>query len=152
MFMKTVARSMPLFAVLLGLSTVAHAQSAAKPSNPDAAAARAEIQRTFGFTPTFLAAVPDLAIAGAWQELRDLQISQTTALPSATKELIGLAVAAQVPCKYCTYTHAQFAQLSGATKEQVAEAVVLSGMTRHWSTFMNGVQLDEGKFRRTSPT
>lgn len=148
MLTKTFARLLPLFAVLLGMTSGALAQSAATPANPEAAAARAEIQKSFGFTPTFLAAVPDVAIAGAWQEMRDLQISQKTALPCATKELIGLAVASQVPCKYCTYTHTQFATLSGATKDQVGEAVVIAGMTRHWSTFMNGMLLDEAKYRK----
>src|SRR5689334_7683276 len=108
---KTITRLLPLHAMLLGLSGAAHAQSAQKPVNLEAAAARAEIQQKFGFVPTFLAAVPDSAIGGAWAEMRDLQFNMKTALSCPTKELIGLAVASQIPCKYCTYTHTQIALL-----------------------------------------
>jgi AhpD family alkylhydroperoxidase len=112
-----------------------------------AQAARKDIQATLGFVPGFLKAMPDIALPGAWEEMKTLQMNPNTALPGKTKELIGLAVAAQVPCKYCTFTHTEFAKLNGATQTEIGEAVVMSALTRHWSTVLQGVQTDVVKFR-----
>src|SRR5438045_6278954 len=91
--------------------------------------------------------MPEGALPGAWEEMKTLQLNQGTALPGKVKELIGLAVAAQVPCRYCTYAHTEFAKLNGASDAEVGEAVAMAGITRHWSTFLNGIQTDDGKFR-----
>jgi AhpD family alkylhydroperoxidase len=112
-----------------------------------AEAARADIQKTLGFAPQFLLQVPELALPGAWSEMKTLQLNPNTALPGKVKELIGLAVAAQVPCRYCTYAHTEFAKLNGASEAEIGEAVAMAAITRHWSTFLNGIQTDEGKFK-----
>jgi AhpD family alkylhydroperoxidase len=115
--------------------------------NPEADAARAEIQKMFGFVPDYLKAVPDSALPGAWEEMKTLHVSDTTALSCKVKELIGVAVAAQLPNRSVAYGHSKFARFTGATEAEVSEAVVMAGLTRHWSTFFNGIQLDEAKFR-----
>jgi AhpD family alkylhydroperoxidase len=112
-----------------------------------AAAARADIAKTFGFVPQFFLEFPDEVLPGAWDEMKTLQLNPRTALPGRTKELIGLAVAAQIPCRYCIYAHTEFAKLNGATDAEVGEAVAMAAVTRHWSTFLNGIQTDETKFR-----
>lgn len=109
-------------------------------------AARADIKKTLGFVPGFFAMTPDLALPGAWSEFKGLQLNPNTAIPPKYKELIGLAVAAQVPCHYCIYAHTKFATLGGATKDEIGEAVTMAAITRHWSTFINGLQLSESKF------
>jgi AhpD family alkylhydroperoxidase len=86
-------------------------------------------------------------LPGAWQEMKGLQLNPSTVLPGRMKELIGLAVAAQIPCKYCTYAHDQFAKLNGATSAEIGEAVGVAGSERHWSAYFYGMQLDEAKFR-----
>jgi AhpD family alkylhydroperoxidase len=80
--------------------------------------------------------------------MRDLQLSQKTALSGKTKELIGLAVAAQVPCRYCVIAHTEFAKLNGATDLELREAVAMASITRNFSTLLHGLQVDEGQFRR----
>ena len=132
---------------LFAVTAVAEPKPVSPPPN-EAAATRAEIERMIGFVPSFLKALPDSALPGAWAEMKTLQISDKTALPCKVKELIGLAVAAQVPCKYCTYGHTEFAKMSGASQQELGEAVVIAGLARHWSTFMNGIQLDEAKFKK----
>jgi AhpD family alkylhydroperoxidase len=140
--------------LLTGLLVIAFSTTAiAEPKVPNAPASgadatRKEIESMLGFVPGFLKAIPDSALPGAWTELKTLQISQTTALPCKLKELIGLAVAAQIPCKYCSYGHTEFAKVSGATQQEIGEAVVMSALARHWSTFMNGIQLDEAAFKK----
>jgi AhpD family alkylhydroperoxidase len=110
--------------------------------------ARAEIARALGQVPGMFRFFPDSGIAGAWAEFRDFQMGQTTALNGKVKELIGLAVAAQVPCAYCVYFHTRAARLNGATEDEIREAVGMAAVTRHWSTVLNGSGQDLAEFRR----
>src|SRR5262249_43713193 len=75
------------------------------------------------------------------------ELNKNTALDGKTKDLIGLAIAAQMPSRLTAWSYSKCGRASGATEAQLHEAVVLSAMTRHWSTFFNGMQLDEGKYR-----
>jgi AhpD family alkylhydroperoxidase len=138
--MKTLTKTA---AILLVLGAAGAAQAETKAAE----AARADIQKTLGFTPQFFLQVPELQLPGAWEEMKSLQLNPGTALPVKVKELIGLAVAAQIPCRYCIYAHTEFARLNGASEAELGEAVAMAGITRHWSTFLNGIQTDEGKFR-----
>jgi AhpD family alkylhydroperoxidase len=113
----------------------------------DAAAARADVQKAWGFVPGFIKAIPDSALPGAWEEMKTLQMNPSTALSGKQKELIGLGVAAQIPCEYCIYVHTEFAKLNGATTAEIGDAIAMAGLTRHWSTFLNGILPDEAKFK-----
>lgn len=108
----------------------------------------ADIQKTFGSVPTFIKQLPKAALAGAWQEEKDLELSDKTALPPKTKALISLAVAAQIPCQYCIWADTQTAKQLGATDEEIGEAVAMSALTRHWSTLFNGLQVDFAQFKK----
>ena len=137
---------------LIKMATVAVAALAFLPAarageNPAAAAAKADIQKTLGFVPQFFNRFPEEALPGAWEEMKTLQLNPHSALPGRTKELIGLGVAAQIPCRYCILAHTEFAKLNGASEAEVGEAVAMAALTRHWSTFLNGIQTDETKFR-----
>jgi AhpD family alkylhydroperoxidase len=114
----------------------------------DGASALAEANTLLGFAPEFIAKFPEAGRAGAWKQLRDVQLGPKTALNGKTKELIGLAVASQVPCRYCVVAHTEFAKLNGATENEIREAVAMASITRNMSTLLNGLQIDEGQFRR----
>jgi len=114
----------------------------------DTKATYADIEATFGSVPTFLKVFPAEGIAGAWSEMKSLQLNPKTALSNKEKELIGLAVAAQIPCHYCIYFHTESAKANGATDEEVREAIAMSALTRHWSTVLNGSQIDMESFKR----
>lgn len=116
-------------------------------ATPQGDAARADIQKTLGFVPGFFKFVPELSLPGAWMDMKGLQMNPNTALPGKMKELVGLAVSAQIPCEYCVFAHSELAKLNGATDAEIGEAVTMGAMTRRWSTFMNGIQTDETKFR-----
>src|SRR6188474_1268944 len=133
--------------VMVAVAGLAFASTARAAENPAAAAAKADIQKTFGFVPQFFIRFPEAALPGAWEEMKTLQLNPSTALNGRTKELIGLGVAAQVPCKYCIYAHTEFAKLNGASDAEIGEAVAMAAITRHWSTYLNGIQTDETKFR-----
>ena len=130
-----------------GLTLLMASTASAADLKAAADGARKDIQDTFGFLPDFLKRVPDHAIAGAWEEMRGIEMNSLTAVPAKYKELIALAVAAQAPCERSVHLHTQFAKLHGATDDEIAEAVMLGAVSRHWSVFVNGLQQDEGKFR-----
>lgn len=107
----------------------------------------ADIENTLGLVPSFLRNYPPQSIAGAWEEFKSIQLSATTALTPKVKELLGLAVASQIPCSYCAEFHSEAAKFNGATAAEVKEAVAIAGLTRHWSTYLNGLQPDKATFR-----
>lgn len=109
-----------------------------------------DIKATFGFVPTFLKGVPDEVLGPAWEELKALELGTETALSSKAKELIALGVSAQIPCRYCIYADTEFAKAAGATEREIKEAVGMAAITRHWSTVLNGMQVDEVAFDRDS--
>jgi AhpD family alkylhydroperoxidase len=113
-----------------------------------APATYADIQKVFGFVPTFMKQFPPEGITGAWEEMKAVQMNQNTSLSGKQKELIALAVAAQVPCHYCTYFHTEAAKMNGATTRDLSEAAAMSALTRKWSTILNGAMQDMGAFRK----
>ncbi|RUW89987.1 carboxymuconolactone decarboxylase family protein [Mesorhizobium sp. M7A.F.Ca.US.010.02.1.1] len=120
----------------------------AKAEDASAAATYKGIEATLGSVPDMFKTLPDVAVAGAWAEIKGVQLNPKTALDGKTKELLGLAVAAQIPCQYCIYFHTEAARLNGASDEEIKEAVAMSAIVRHWSTMLNGSQVDLTTFKK----
>ena len=114
----------------------------------DAASAYKDMEKVLGRVPTFMRRFPEVGIAAAWREFKSVQLNPSTALNGKTKELIGLAVAAQIPCQYCIVFHTEAAKLNGATDNEIREAVAMAAITRKWSTILNGTLADETQFRK----
>jgi AhpD family alkylhydroperoxidase len=110
-------------------------------------AALKDIEATIGFVPTFFKNQPKAGLAGAWQQLRDLEFKENTALSPKVKALIGLAVVAQIPCSYCIWADAASAKAAGASEEEIREAVGIAATERYWSTMLNGLQEDLPTFK-----
>jgi AhpD family alkylhydroperoxidase len=68
-------------------------------------------------------------------------------LDAKTRELIALAVAAQIPCTYCIYFHDKTARANGASDSEVREAIATAAHVRHWSTVLNGMAYDFDAFK-----
>ncbi|MGR3627583.1 MAG: carboxymuconolactone decarboxylase family protein [Limimaricola sp.] len=68
-------------------------------------------------------------------------------LDAKTRELVALAVAAQIPCEYCVYAHMKNARSAGATEGELREAVATAANVRMWSTMLNGMDYDFEAFR-----
>jgi AhpD family alkylhydroperoxidase len=97
--------------------------------------------------PNFFKTVaPPDSLAPAMQEYG--AVMGPKALDAKTKELIGLGVAAQIPCVYCIYAHTQNAKRLGATDDQIKEAVAAAALTRKWSTELNGNMYDFDAFKK----
>jgi AhpD family alkylhydroperoxidase len=127
------------------VSLLSLATFAAEPS--ESQAALTEIKSTFGSVFAPFRVAPDEAIAPMWGELKSLEMSPNTSLTGKQKELIGLSVAAQIPCQYCTYVHTEFAKLNGASQRDLREAVGVAAIVRHWTTFVDG-QADDSAPRQ----
>ncbi|MBX7138194.1 MAG: carboxymuconolactone decarboxylase family protein [Oligoflexia bacterium] len=116
------------------------------PASPEAT--YAEVAQTFGRVPEFIRNIPPAGVSGAWGGLKVLAFNPHTAIPPKYKDLITLAVSAQIPCSYCVYFDTQTARLDGATEEEINEAIGMAAMSRHWSTVLNGMQIDSSRFRK----
>ena len=108
--------------------------------------ARREIEEMFGFVPKFYDAVPEALRASGWGIQRDLELAETT-LDSKTKELIGLAVAAHIKCRYCIHFHTEAARAFGASDTEMREAVAMGGLTVMFSNMLTGAQTDLEQFK-----
>jgi AhpD family alkylhydroperoxidase len=115
---------------------------------PSSDATYKDIEQTFGTVPAFAKQLPIAALRGAWQEVKDLELSDKTALSPKVKSLISLAVAAQIPCQYCIWADTRDAKAAGASDEEIGEAVAMAGLTRNWSTIFNGLQVDFDQFKK----
>ena len=141
----TLATAVAIGAVT-GLARLASAEDA------PAQATYRDIEQTLGSVPGFFKQFPETGIAGAWSEFKSFQLNPDTKLSGKMKELIGLAVAAQIPCQYCIYFHTAAAKANGATDEEVREAVAMAAVVRHWSTVLNGMQVDFSTFKQETDT
>ena len=81
--------------------------------------------------------LPDQAQKPLWEEYLAI-MNPAGALDGKTKQLIGLAVAAQVPCAYCVFVHTKAAKAAGATDAQIKEAIATAALIRFNSTMLNG--------------
>jgi len=106
-----------------------------------------DVQETLGLVPQFLKDIPDYLVSSDWQIMKNLQLSEQTAIPPRYKELIGLAVSGATRCRYCCYFHREAAKLWGATDEEITEAALIAKNTMGWSTFLNtmGYEFDQFK-------
>lgn len=112
-----------------------------------AAQTYSEIKEALGFVPTFMQEYPEHGIRGAWIMTRDMEFSDRTALSPKVKSLINVAVGAQIPCRYCVFADTEAARAAGASEAEIKEAVGQAALTRHWSTILNGLQIDFDQFK-----
>lgn len=113
----------------------------------DAQTAYQDIKRTLGSVPQFFRQLPEASVAGAWKMMKTYQMNPDTSLSPKEKELIGVAVSAQIPCQYCIHFHTEAAKLNGSTDREIHEAITVASLTRQWSTVLHGNMIDERKFR-----
>ena len=139
-------KTISILAVATTLALSAAPSFAAEP-NPAADAAYKEIEAAFGVVPTHIKSYPQSAVAGAWAMTKGLLFDESNVLEPKVKALINLAVAAQIPCQYCIWLETKTAKGSGATDAEVAEAVAQAAYVRHWSTVINGMQIDFETFK-----
>ncbi|SDL84197.1 carboxymuconolactone decarboxylase family protein [Aliiruegeria lutimaris] len=122
-----------VFLTTLAIPAIAQDKSAAD--------IRAEAKEAFGAALPEIENYPDSMLPGAWAWMNDVEDGKG-ALDAKTMQLIGLAVAAQIPCQYCTHYHHKAALAAGASEQEIAEAAAIAGYVRNWSAVLYGTGAD----------
>lgn len=94
----------------------------------------------------FRDSLPEHAIGSMLQGYSTF-LGEHAALDAKTRELIALAVSAQIPCEYCVYAHRNSAIKFGATEAELREAVTMAGYVRMFSTAFHGAEIDFDAFK-----
>ena len=131
---------------LYSLLTTFLAYGSAYAEDQTPAQVRAEAAEMFGMAIPELEVYPDSAVVGAWTWMKDLEDGKGV-LDAKTRELIGLAVASQIPCQYCIHYHRRAAAANGATEQEMREASTVAAITRHWSTILYGAEVDIDEYK-----
>lgn len=106
-----------------------------------------DVERTLGTVPEWIRSFPDDVAESLWNLVK-AEMNPDTRIPPKYKELIGLAVAATIHCKYCTYFHTEAARAAGASEDEIKETLLEAGTTNLFSTYLNGSQYDFELFKK----
>ncbi len=104
-----------------------------------------EIEATLGIVPGFLDALPEEDLVAEWPTFEKYMLAETE-IPAKYRELIGLAIAANIRCPYCQHFHRGAAQLRGATEEELAELSFLASYTARYSAMLHAQEYDMETF------
>jgi|GEM_PF-339306 len=106
-----------------------------------------EIQSMMGVVPMMFKTLPDESLPLEWDLFKQTQFAPG-AVPNKYRELIGVAVAGSMKCRYCAYYHTAVAKLNGATDAEIEDALHYAKSAAGWSTYINGLQLDYNQFTK----
>lgn len=75
-------------------------------------------------------------------------VAETSPLDPKYVELISMAVGAALKCPHCTGYHMQAAIKMGATREEILEVILLSGMISNSSVLANAYRIVDEKLEK----
>jgi AhpD family alkylhydroperoxidase len=104
-----------------------------------------DIEKSFGFVPGFMKAIPKDVLIQEWPLMKKYQFGESE-IPAKYRELIGLAVAANLKCPYCLLMHTGLATMNGATDKELSEVVFLASYTARWSAMLHALQYNYDTF------
>jgi len=104
-----------------------------------------DIQKAFGIVPGFMKAIPADVLVKEWPLMKTYQLGES-AIPAKYRELIGLAVAANIKCPYCSLMHTAMATGYGATEKEISEVAFLASFTARWSAMLHALQYNYDTF------
>jgi AhpD family alkylhydroperoxidase len=78
-------------------------------------------------------------------------VAETSPLDPKYVELISMAVGAALKCPHCTGYHMQAATRMGASREEILEVILLSGMISNSSVLANAYRIVDEKLERCIP-
>ncbi len=105
-----------------------------------------DIEKTIGIVPGFMKGLPKDVLIQEWPLFKKYNFEETE-IPAKYRELLGLAVAANIKCPYCQLFHKGAAAMNGATEEEFAETVFLASYTSRWSAIIHAQNYDYQKFK-----
>lgn len=105
-----------------------------------------QIKDTFGLVPGPLAVIPEDDRDAEWPTFEKYTVGESE-IPPKYRELIGLAVSANIKCPYCTHFHRKAAQMHGASEAELEEAQSLSSFSTRYSTMLHASEYDIEQFK-----
>ena len=105
-----------------------------------------DIEKMFGFVPSFFKVIPDNSLELEWKLMKAVQFDEGP-IPNKYRELMGIAISAVTKCRYCTLFHTEAAKLNGATNAEIEDAIHFAKSSAGWSAYLNGYQIDFDQFR-----
>ena len=106
-----------------------------------------DIERSLGIIPGFMKALPQDVLVKDWALFKKYVVGESK-IPAKYRELIGLAIAANIKCPYCQLFHTGAAKLRGATDEELAEVAFLSSFSSRWSAMIHAQHYDYDTFEK----
>ena len=104
-----------------------------------------DIETTLGIVPGFMKALAEDVLIQDWPLMKKYVVGDSK-IPAKYREMIGLAIAANIKCPYCTLFHTGAAQLHGASDDELQEIYFLASFTSRWSAMIHAQQYDYDKF------
>jgi AhpD family alkylhydroperoxidase len=104
-----------------------------------------DIETTLGIVPGFMKALAEDVLIQEWPLFKKYSLGESK-IPAKYREMIGLAIAANGRCPYCTLFHTGAGKLHGVTDDELQEVYFLSSLVGRWSTMLFAQQYDLEKF------
>ncbi len=104
-----------------------------------------DIETTLGLVPGFMQALAEDVLIQDWPLMKKYVLGESK-IPGKYREMIGLAIAANIKCPYCTLFHTGAAQIHGASDDELQEVYFLASFTSRWSAMIHAQQYDYDKF------
>jgi AhpD family alkylhydroperoxidase len=104
-----------------------------------------DIETTLGIVPGFMKALPADVLAAEWPLMKK-HVLGASKIPGKYREMIALAVAANLKCPYCELFHTGTAKLHGVSDEELKEVYFLASFTTRWSAMIHAQHYDYDKF------
>ena len=106
-----------------------------------------DIERSLGIVPGFMKALSANVLVAEWPLFKQYVLGESK-IPAKYRELIGLAISANIKCPYCQLFHKSAAQLRGATDEELAEVAFLASFSARWSAMIHAQHYDYDTFEK----
>ncbi len=108
-----------------------------------------DIEETLGIVPGYMKALPEDVLIHDWGLYKKYYLGETK-IPAKYKEMIGLAIAANIKCPYCQYDHLEAAKMEGTTEEELSELYYLASFTSRWSAMLHAQNYNYEAFKKES--
>jgi AhpD family alkylhydroperoxidase len=100
-----------------------------------------DIESTLGLVPGFMKGLPQDVLVQDWPLFKKYSLGESK-IPPKYREMIGLAVSANIKCPYCQLFHKTAAKLHGATDEELSEVAMNASFTARWSAMIHAQNYD----------
>ena len=104
-----------------------------------------DIEESLGIVPGYFEHLNEEDLRNEWPTFKRYALEESV-IPAKYRELIGLAVAANIKCPYCQLFHREAAKMHGATEEELAELSFLASWTARYSALIHAQNYDFDTF------